>query len=132
MHMHVSAAAVSFVLEVVMLNVLQTVAHFGFTAAERPGPEDTSFPLDCHRYRYGLKFWIDHEFWPQCTRAELRARQIEIVFLLELMIGKLVAHGHSDPIGPAIGRNDVDPGYLSFLPAIPGVGRNVERFEVLE
>jgi hypothetical protein len=130
MHVDVPAPAVSFVLEMVMLNVLQTVTHFGFTAPERPSPENTSFPLDCHRHRYGLEFRIDHEFWPKRASAEFRARKVEIVFFLELMIGKLVAHSHADPIGQTIRRNYVDAGDFSFISAILGIGRNVERFSV--
>jgi hypothetical protein len=82
----VSPAAVGFVFEMMVLNILQAMAHFGFTAAERLAPMHVSFPLDGRGYTHRLEFWINHKFWSKRTRAELRAGEIEIVFLFELMI----------------------------------------------
>jgi hypothetical protein len=129
-NMDVSPPAVSFEFEMMMLNVLQAMAHFGFTRTERLGPVDIPFPLDRHRHRYGFEFGINHEFWSKRTRAQLRTGEVKIVFLLELMIRKFVAHSHTDSIGIAIRTNQVNAGDLSFLTAILAMGRDVERFSV--
>jgi hypothetical protein len=46
------------------------------------------------------------------------------------MIREFVPYGHSDSIRPAIWSNEVDAGDLSFLSAIFGIRRNVERFSM--
>jgi hypothetical protein len=130
MHMDVSPAAVSLIFEMMVLNVLQTMAHFSFTTTECPGPVHTSFPFDGHGYGHGLEFRVDDKFWPQRRRAKFGSRKVEIVFLLELMVRKLVPHSHPDSVRPAIWSDEVDAGDLSFIPAILGIGWDVERFPV--
>jgi hypothetical protein len=129
-YVDVSPAAVSFIFEMMVLDVLQAMAHFGFTAAESFGPMDISFPFDGHGYRHGFEFRINHKFWPKRTGAEFGASEIKVVLLLELMIREFVAYSHSDSIGPAIWSYEVDAGDLSFLSTILSVGRNIERFSV--
>jgi hypothetical protein len=129
-YVDVSPAAVSFVFEMMVLDVSQAMAHFGFTAAESIGPMDASFPFDGHVNGQGLEFWINHKFGSERTRAEFGASEIKIVFLFKLMIREFVPYRHSDSIGPAIWSNQVDAGDLSFLSAIFGIGRNVERFSM--
>jgi hypothetical protein len=69
-YVDVSPPAVSFVFEMMVLDVSQAMAHFGFTAAESIGPMDVSFPFDGHVNRHGLEFWINHKFGSERTGAE--------------------------------------------------------------
>ena len=121
----ISTAAMSFVFEMMVLDVSQAMAHFGFTAAECLGPMDIAFPFDGCGYGNGLEFWIDHKFWSKRTGAKFGAGEVEIVFLFELMIRKFVTYSHSNSIKPSIGSDEVDAGDLSFLSAILGIRRNI-------
>jgi hypothetical protein len=49
--MYVASSAVRLVLEVVVLNIFEAVAHFGIAAAERLAPQHRSVPLNRNRHR---------------------------------------------------------------------------------
>src|SRR5216684_8365720 len=71
----------------------------------------------------------NHKLGPQAAGAQLRAREIEIVAFLELVIGELVARGHSNAIRRATLANHVDPGQLRLFPTIFSVGGYRQRSE---
>ncbi len=101
-NVHVSRTTVSFKFEMMMLNVAQPMAHFGFAATERLGPLNTPVPLDRRGYGDGVKFRINHQFWSERTGAELGARQVEVVLFFDLMIREFISGRHAHAIRAAI------------------------------
>src|SRR5215469_9183337 len=110
-----------------VFNVSKTVAHFRFAASEALTPQRPSVALDRYRHRYRFKLRIDNQFWPESAGAELRACQIQIVLLLELMVGKLVADRQSQPVRLSFWPDEVHASNLSFFSSVFGVSRDFER-----
>src|ERR1035437_8638547 len=128
--MNLSRPAVPFKLEMMVLNVLQAVTHFGFSGAKGLAPEHAPIPFDRRGHRYRLEFRIDHKFRSEGTSAELRAREVQIVLLFKLMIRKLITHRKADSIRPAIRSDEINARDLGLLATVLGIPRNVERLSV--
>src|SRR5260370_1868121 len=120
--MHVSWLAVSLKLEVMVFEISETVAHIFFpglhllrpaSLCSRPSPN-----LSCNR----LKRSANHKLRPQAAGTQLRARKIQIVSLLKLVIGELVPRGHPNAIRRAILANHVDSGQFRLFPTILFIG----------
>ncbi len=86
MNVYISRPAVRLKFKVMVLKILQAVAHLRLACSESPGPEDTAlaFNLDLRRHRG--EFRIGDEFRAQRASSKLRARQIQVILLLESMI----------------------------------------------
>ena len=130
MDMNLAWPAVPFKLEMMVLDVVQAVTHFGFSGAETLAPKHVAVPFDRRGHRDRLEFCIHHEFWPKGTSAQLRAREVQIILLFELMIGKLIADRKAHAIRPAIRSDQVNACDLSLFATILGVSGNVEWLSV--
>ena len=78
------------------------------------------------RPRHDVEIRIDGQLGSERAGAELRARKVQIVLLLELVIGKLIARGHADAARPARRIDEVDARrsrpLRRRLPRIPAPG----------
>ena len=75
--MNLARPAVPFKLEMMVLNILQAVTHFGFSAAKCFALKHAPIPFDRRGYRYRFELGIDHKFRSQGTGAELGARRVQ-------------------------------------------------------
>jgi hypothetical protein len=125
-HMHVSRSAVEFELKVMMLDVSEAVAHLRFTCANCLRPEKIAAPPDVYGARDRFEYRINDKFRAKRAHAQFRASEIEVVFLLEYVIGKLVAGGHAQTIRLPVWGDDVTCGDLGFFTAVLGIGGNEE------
>src|SRR5260370_6513371 len=116
--MHVSWLAVSLKLEVMVFEISETVAHIFFPGLHLLRPDrlcSTLNPnLSCNR----LKRSANHKLRPQAAGTQLRARKIQIVSLLKLVIRELVPPGQPNAIRRAILAHPVDSRPFRLLPTI--------------
>src|SRR5579864_5066526 len=61
MHMHITRPAMSFELEVMVLEIPQAMAHFRFARAEGSRPENTPVTFDPHMDRHRGKLRIHNQ-----------------------------------------------------------------------
>ena len=115
MDMNLARPAVALKFEMMVLNILQAVTHFGLSGAEALGPEHVLTPFDGRGHRDRLEFRIHYEFWSKGTRTELRTGEVQIVLLFKLMIRKLVAHREANAVWPAIWSDQVNARDLRLL-----------------
>jgi hypothetical protein len=86
MHVHITRAAVSLKLKVMMFKVPQAVAHLRLAGSKSPRPEHTTRPINLYFRRHRRKLRVHNEFRTQRASSEFRARQVQIVRFLESMI----------------------------------------------
>jgi hypothetical protein len=125
-HVHVSGAAVEFELKVMMLDVSETVAHLRFTGTNCLRSKKIAAPLDVYGAGDGFESRINDKLRAKGAHAQFRAGEVEVVFLLEYVIGKLVARGHAQPIRLPFRSDDVTCGDFGLFPAVLGIRRNEE------
>ena len=130
MDVDVAGAAMRFELEMVMLDVAQAVAHFGFAGTDFFVPERFAGALDGDFTGDGIELGVKDDFRAEGTGAQFRACQIQIILFFEYVVGKFVAAGHADAVRVAVGVDDVDSGDFGFFAAIFGVGGNFQRLIV--
>ena len=75
------------------------------------------------------KVGADYQFRPHAAGAQLGACEIQIIALLELVIGELISRSHSDAIRCAVVADDVDSRDLSLFAAIFRIVRHGQRLE---
>src|SRR5262245_52456535 len=85
-HMNIPRTPVRVELEVVMLDVRNTVTHGLFAGNDLAMPYRAALPFDGHSTGYFVEIAVDDELRSQGTVTKLRARQIQVVPLLELVI----------------------------------------------
>src|SRR5271165_693590 len=130
MHVYVSRSAMTLELEVMMFQVPQAVAHLRLAGSEPARPEHTTVPVNLYFCRHRGKLGVHDQFRTERARPEFRARQVEIVLLLEPMIGELVARGHPDAVRRSVWPNHIDAGYLRLLATVFSITRDIERLPV--
>ena len=128
-HVHVAGLAVAFELEVMVLEVGEAVAHVLFAGLDGLLPEGLAVALDADLAGDRLKVRADDQLRTEAAGAQLRAREVEVVALLELVIGEFVADRHADAMRRAVVADEIDAGDLGFFAAVFGIGRDVERCE---
>src|SRR6202034_684730 len=128
--MNLSRLAVPFKLEMMVLNILQAVTHFGFPGAKCFAPEHAPIPFDGRGHRYRFEFRIDYKFRTKGTGAELRAREVQIVLFFKLMIRKLIAHRKANSIRLGIRSDEINACDFGLLASVLGITGNVERLSV--
>src|SRR5579863_565147 len=128
MHVQVPGPAVRIEFEVVMLDIPQAVAHFRLARANLLPPQHARIALDHHLARHRLKIRVEHELGPDRTGANLRTRQVQIILLLELMIGKLVSGGHAHAPRHSRRIRKIDAGDFALFAAIFRVRGSFQGF----
>src|SRR5258708_3505754 len=128
--MNLSRPAVPFKLEMMVLNILQAVTHFGFSSAKGLAPKGIPTPFDRRAHVYRFEFGIDYEFRSKGTSAELRASEVQIILLFKLMIRKLIAHRKANSIRPGIRSDEINARDLGLFAPVLGITGNVERLSV--
>ena len=89
------------------------------------GPERGSVALDRDLAGHGLEDpGRSTSSGPERAGADLRAREIQIVLLLEAMVGKLVARRHADAPRASVGVDHVDADDLRLFAAVLREGRH--------
>src|SRR5579859_3209706 len=73
MHVQVPRAAVRRVLEVVMLDVGEAMAHGGLARSNAALPKNTPAPLDPHRAGDRAEIGVDHQLGTEAAAPELRS-----------------------------------------------------------
>src|SRR5689334_12979856 len=68
---NVARPAMSLELEMMMLEVPQTVTHFRFAGSEGSGPDRASSSLDIHLHSQRREFRVDNNLRSQSARSEL-------------------------------------------------------------
>jgi hypothetical protein len=104
-NMNISGTAMGFELKVMMFDVLLAMTHFRLTTAKRLAPSSFAITLDPRSHSDRGELWVNCHLRAECARAKLGARQVKIVFLFELVIGKLVSRRHPDSIRLSVGGN---------------------------
>src|SRR5215813_14554078 len=130
MHVQISRPPMLLKFEVMMLNVRQAVAHFGFAGADIFRPQGPAVTLDRYFAWNRGKFRIQDQLRTQGTVAQLRTGQIQVIPFFETMIGEFVARGHSDSARLSVGIDEIDSRDLGFFAAIFRIGGNLERFSM--
>src|SRR5215469_7743249 len=129
-HVHVSRLPMLLKFEVMMLNVCEAVAHFGFAGADISRPQPPAVTLDCYPAWHRGKFRIEDQLRTNGTVAQLRSGQIQVIPFLETVIGEFVACGHPDSSRLSVGIDEVDSRDLGFLAAVFRIGGNLERLSM--
>src|SRR6266540_1321280 len=83
MNVEIAGVAMRFEFEMMMLDVLQAVAHLGFAGADVLRPNDFAASFDGRFSRNRLELRIDHQLWAQRAGAYLRAGEIQVILLFE-------------------------------------------------
>ncbi len=130
MDVHVAWPAVFGMLEVMVLEISQRMAHPSLAAGLWRLPDHFSATFDCCTSWQIVELRLDHELWPQGAVAQFRFGQVEVVFRLQHVVGELVPLREADAIGRAVAADQVDTGNLGFLAAVESMGRDVERLIV--
>ena len=86
-----------------------------------PSGEDVRRALDFRKIK------IDDELSPDRTGAQLRGREVEINFVLHVVVGELVAGRHAHAAGRALRVDEVDARDLAFFAAVVCKCGNVQR-----
>ena len=73
--------------------------------------------------RHEAEIGIDHQLRAEGAGAELRSREVQVVVLLELVIGKLIAGCHADAAGTPGRIDEVHAGDLRLFSAVFRVSR---------
>src|SRR5207248_4283664 len=128
--MSVAGAAMSLELEMMMFDVLQAMAHFRLTTPECLAPPRLTVTRDAGSHSNGVELRVNHHLRPKGTTAKLGAGQVEIIFLFEFVIGKLVSSRHPDSIRLSVGGNQIQTRNLGLLAAVFRVPGNVEGFSM--
>ena len=68
-----------------------------------------------------LEFMVDDQLRAEGAIAKFRAGQIEIISLLEFVIGKFVADGEAYSIRPGVVADQIYARHFRFLAAVFGV-----------
>src|SRR5215467_12214576 len=130
MDVDVARPTVSIELEMMMLHVVEAVRHVRFAGDDLLRPDDGSVPLDDDRAGDGIERRAYDELRTERAGANLRAREIEIVSLLEPVIGELVAVAHPDSPRLPVVADDVHAGDFRLLATVLSVRRQHERLVV--
>src|SRR5438270_8254002 len=96
MNVNVPRVAVRFVLEMMVFDILQTVAHLRLTGADLFSPQ---LPASAFNHDFAsnrLEFWIDDKLRSNRTGPQFRAGQIEVISFFKTVIRKFVTDCHSD------------------------------------
>ena len=76
------------------------------------------------------KFRVQHQLRTESAGPQLGRGKIQIILLLELMIGELVARGHADAARISRRIDNVHARDFRLFPAIASICRHIERFIV--
>ena len=87
-HVNVARPPMLLKFEVMMLNVLEAVAHFLFAGADISRPQSPAVTLDRYFACNRGKLRIQDQLRTNRTVAQLRCRQIQIIPLFETVIGE--------------------------------------------
>ena len=102
--MRVARAEVAGVLEMVVLQIFERVRHPRFATGDFLRPNPPPAAPDAGKSQDKIEPRIDNQFRPDCTGALFRRCQIEIIQLLQAMIGKFIrrrisaAESHKPPV----------------------------------
>src|SRR6202022_2716833 len=113
--MHAAGLAMGFELEVMMLQVCEAVAHIAFAGGNLLMPDGSAAALDAGLSVDVVEVVADDQLRSEAAGPQLRPSKVEVVALLELVVGELVAGGHADAIGCAVIGDDIDPGDLCLF-----------------
>src|SRR6185437_3508828 len=117
-HMHRARLPVAFKLEVMVFQVGEAVAHVVLAGGDGLRPERFTAAQDADLAGNGVEIRVDRKLRANAAGAQLRSCKVEIVALLELMIGELIAHCHADAIWRSVFGDDVDASDLGFFATI--------------
>ncbi|VXB96765.1 hypothetical protein PSEUDO8O_20332 [Pseudomonas sp. 8O] len=119
-HMHIAGTQELAILEVVVLEVLQAVAHVVLTGEELLLPQHLVAPTNTADAGQVTRQLADQHFRAEGTEAQLRVGQVQVVLALDHMVGELVAKGEADAIRLAIVANHIEAGQLGLLTEVLG------------
>src|SRR5947199_10744067 len=96
MNVNVPRVAVRFVLEMMMFNILQTVAHLCLAGADLFSPQRPASAFNHDFAANRVENWFDDKLRSDRTGPQLRTGQIELISFFETVIRKFVPNRHSD------------------------------------
>ena len=103
------------------------MAHLALAGRNLPLPHHAGVTFDPDMSRDGVEIGIDDQLGTDGASAQFRSGEIQIIGLLELMVGELIADRHADAVRRAIRADDVDAGDLGFFAAIFRVAWHNQR-----
>src|SRR4051812_39223841 len=118
MNVNVSRVAVRFILEVMVFDILQTVAHLRLTGADLFSPQLRAGAFNHDFASDRLELRVDDKLGADRTGPQFRTSQIEVILLFKTVIRKFVAHRHTNAARLALRINHVDAGDLRLFSAI--------------
>src|SRR5580704_15887998 len=92
-------------------------------------PESFSVTFDANLAADVGEIRPDYQFGTDTAGSQFRPGEIQIVTLLETMIGKFISCHHANTVRCTIIRNDIDAREFSFFATIFCVTWNVERIK---
>ena len=102
-------------LEVMMLDVFECMAHVRLAAFDRFFPEQRAFAVNTSMAGHRIEIGIKNQFGPDGAFPQLAAGQIEVVLLLQDVIGELVTLSHADTTRLSVAVDEVDAGDFRFV-----------------
>src|ERR1043165_1309602 len=94
--------------KMVMLQVGEAVAHMLFTAGDFPLPQRGSAALDVDFSGNVAEVTVNNQLWTDTACAQLGAGEIQIIALLEFVVGKLIAICESKANRVAVLIDEID------------------------
>ena len=122
MDVEIARTAEAVILEMMIFEIGQRVAHVGLAGEERLLPDHLAFAANAaHAFDAGRR--IAHEHLRADGRmAELGVREIEIVLALGDMVGIFIAQSEAQPQRAALGVYHVETGKFRLLAAVEREG----------
>src|ERR1039457_1645253 len=118
MNVRVARTAMGAVLEMVVLDIGERVAHRALAADDLLRPDPPAVPLDRHDAVNQLEVRVEDKLRTDRAGSHFGVREVKIVAALRVMIGEFVSDGHPD--APRLARivDDVDPRDFGLLAAV--------------
>ncbi|MCY1435625.1 hypothetical protein D9M71_517260 [compost metagenome] len=126
-HVHIAGPQKLAVLEVVVLKVIQAVAHVVLATQEFLFPEHLAVSPDPAGTDQVARQLAHAQFRAIRAVTQFGVRQVQVVATLHYMVGKLVAQGKAQAIGRAVFTDHVKAGQLGLFAGVFGKFGGLER-----
>src|SRR5260370_18194033 len=127
--MNAAGLGMGFEVEVMRLQICEGVRHIAFAGSNLLMPDDCAAALDAGLSVNVVEVVADDQLRSEAAGPQLRPSKVEVVALLELVVGELVAGGHADAIGRPIIGDDIDPGDLCLFTTVFVVARALKALK---
>src|SRR5215470_2829646 len=121
MDVDLSRLAVSCKLEVMVLEVGETMAHIGLAGGDLCLPERGPFAPDMNMASNVTEVRANDQLRTEAAATQLGASQVKVIAFLKPVISEFIALSDADAKRHAIRSDEVDSCKLGFFPSILGM-----------